>query len=83
MVLTIADNGIGMTKEQIQSILSETKYQTTNTNLLNSPHGLGLILVKSIVEAHNGSFSIVSDENNAGVYSVVKLPLSLESSTEC
>lgn len=83
VVLTIADNGIGMTKEQIQSILSETKYQTTNTNLLNSPHGLGLILVKSIVEAHNGSFSIVSDENNAGVYSVVKLPLSLESSTEC
>lgn len=73
VLLIIEDNGIGISQEKLQSILNHKEYQYNDSNLTESPHGLGLTLAKLIVETHGGEFSISSD--GKGVSSVVKLPI--------
>lgn len=72
--LTISDNGIGMSQEKLQSIERSIAYQYSYNTLTEAPHGLGLILVKLIIETHNGKFSITNMDK--GVLSTIILPLS-------
>lgn len=70
----IEDNGVGISQAKLQSLLNSNEYQYKGQNLTESPHGLGLTLVKLIVETHGGEFSISSDGQN-GVCCIAKLKI--------
>jgi signal transduction histidine kinase len=76
--LTITDNGIGMSqiiKNQLFTIEENTSRQGTNAE---KGQGLGLILVKDMIEANNGKLVVESAENQG---TTVKIQLPIPSKT--
>lgn len=73
LTITVFDNGKPIPKDLAKSIF-EKFYRVSEGNLHNvKGHGLGLYIVKMIVEKMNGSISLVS--NDLGNYFIVKLPI--------
>lgn len=73
-VFTIEDNGIGIPKEA-QSRLFEKFYQVENGNFSDARgSGLGLSIVKKIVELHKGSIHLESVVNK-GTKLMISLPI--------
>ncbi|MBE2197824.1 MAG: HAMP domain-containing histidine kinase [Anaerolinea sp.] len=69
-VLEIADTGLGMTPEQIVRLF-ELYYRTDEARerkILGT--GLGLFIVRSLVEAHGGRVSVQSAQNVGTVFTV-------------
>jgi signal transduction histidine kinase len=65
LVISVIDNGIGIIEEEIQKIL-QPYYRSTmvrNRNFIGT--GIGLALVKHIMEAHKGSIKISSSEKGS------------------
>ena len=60
LTLTVADNGVGLTPEKLQELEEKPHYMESTDERLNLRHGLGLLLVRQIVEAHDGSMKIES-----------------------
>lgn len=60
LLLTVADNGIGLSPERLHELEEKPHYMESTDDRLDLRHGLGLILVRQIVEAHNGSMTIES-----------------------
>jgi signal transduction histidine kinase len=73
--LTIADNGVGMSqniKNQLFTIEGDVSRQGTAAE---KGQGLGLILVKEMIEANNGTLLLESIENQ-GTTVIIELPTS-------
>jgi signal transduction histidine kinase len=76
----ISDNGIGIPEEELPHIFGEF-YRASNTRLLMSEgSGLGLSIVKQIVDRHSGTIeakspSAIGSENQPGSSFIVRLPL--------
>ncbi|MGV2643717.1 sensor histidine kinase, partial [Clostridium perfringens] len=68
-IIIISDNGCGISEEKINKINNENTFY----NKEKKNHGLGLIIVKSILEAHNGSF-LIENGKEKGVVVVLKIP---------
>jgi nitrogen fixation/metabolism regulation signal transduction histidine kinase len=62
--ITVADNGIGITKEN-QNQIFEPKFTTKSSGM-----GLGLAMVKNIVETYNGSITFTSEEHKGTTFTV-------------
>jgi len=60
LLLTVADNGVGLSPEKLHELEEKPHYMESTDDRLDLRHGLGLILVRQIVEAHNGSMTIES-----------------------
>ncbi len=60
--LSISDNGIGLSAEKLKELNEKPHYMESTDDRLDLRHGLGLILVRQIVEAHNGIMQIESEE---------------------
>ena len=60
LTLTVADNGVGLTPEKLQELAEKPHYMESTDERLDLRHGLGLLLVRQIVEAHDGSMKIDS-----------------------
>jgi signal transduction histidine kinase/CheY-like chemotaxis protein/AraC-like DNA-binding protein len=75
VTISVSDTGIGIRKEEIDKLF-DSFYQGENVrNAHFDPGtGIGLALVKSIVDAHGGTISVQSNENNGSIFSV-SLPL--------
>ena len=69
----IKDNGKGMTTEQ-QSHVFERFYQGKNEHNRHGL-GLGLSIVKSLIEMHGGEINVKSDGPNTGTTFFVSLPI--------
>jgi len=73
-VLQVADKGIGISRKEIPKIF-ERFYQSENHDISEAKgSGLGLTLVKHIVEAHGGVIEVESEVGKGSIFTV-KLPL--------
>ena len=69
-VLKISDNGIGISTENAAYIF-EPKFTTKNSGM-----GLGLAIIKKIIENYNGSITFESEEDKGTLFTV-KLPIKI------
>lgn len=57
----IADNGIGISARKLKELNTKTHYMESTDEKLNLRHGLGVLLVRQIVDAHHGVIKIESE----------------------
>ncbi|MDZ7542849.1 hypothetical protein GNF83_17005, partial [Clostridium perfringens] len=69
VTIIISDNGCGISEEKINKINNENTFY----NKEKKNHGLGLIIVKSILAAHNGSF-LIENGKETGAVVTLKIP---------
>ena len=62
--ISVADNGIGITDENMDKIF-EPKFTTKSSGM-----GLGLAMVKNIVETYNGSITFTAQEHKGTIFTV-------------
>lgn len=70
----IADNGVGATDEQIETLNQAPHYMVCDENTTEQRHGLGLLIVKQIISAHNGTVSL-GHSSYGGFQVQVSLPI--------
>ncbi len=63
-MILVSDNGIGITEEN-QSKVFEPKFTTKSSGM-----GLGLAMVKNIVETYNGSITFTSEQGKGTIFKV-------------
>jgi len=73
LTITIQDNGIGMTEETQQNLFNRY-YRGTTTEQKSEGTGLGMAIVKSLIEAHDGEITVES-ELHKGTKFILILPL--------
>jgi signal transduction histidine kinase len=70
-VLRISDDGIGIARED-QPLIFERLYRTDRSRNRNTGGaGIGLAIVKSIVEAHGGKVSVESEPKKGSCFEIV------------
>lgn len=57
-IITVADDGIGATSEQLKELSTAPHYTVCDTNTNEQRHGLGLLIVKQIAASHSGSIEL-------------------------
>src|SRR4029450_6896600 len=77
VTLTVADNGAGIAPEHLPHVFDRF-YKADQSRLHAGGSGLGLSIVKAIVERHGGTVAARSDQGVATVFEIV-LPERLSS----
>lgn len=72
---TVADNGIGMDTEMVQQAFELFTQAIRTSDRSQGGLGIGLALVKSLVELHGGSAEMFSEGMNKGTRATISLPL--------
>lgn len=75
---SIKDNGKGISPEFLPLVFERFRQDTTNTSK-NGGLGLGLAIVRNLVEIHGGSVRAESEGENKGSTFIVTLPMGDES----
>ena len=73
--IEISDNGIGIPRDRIEHVLSPFEQIHKEHDLNEEGTGLGLPIVKNLIELHGGKFTLTS-EVNVGTTAVITLPCS-------
>ncbi|MDQ2821406.1 MAG: ATP-binding protein [Pseudomonadota bacterium] len=73
--ITVVDNGIGMAPATLRHAFELFSQAARSSDRANGGLGLGLALVKGLVERHGGSVAGASDGLNCGSQFTVTLPL--------
>jgi len=76
--LSVRDNGVGIEPELGARIFDLFVQATPNLDRSKGGLGLGLALVKSLVERHGGTVSVHSEGRNLGATFEVRIPLSAQ-----
>lgn len=66
--LSVSDNGIGISKTNIDKLLDTDVIYSTNGTAKEKGTGLGLLLCKEFVEKHSGKIWIESQEGNGATF---------------
>ena len=72
VIISFIDNGKGISQEEISTLFN--KYQSYAKKFRQVGTGLGLYLSKQIIESHNGTISVISEEGSGSVFTI-KLPI--------
>jgi two-component system, chemotaxis family, CheB/CheR fusion protein len=80
VVLTITDNGVGIEPELLDTVFEPFVQGSTTIHRTEGGMGVGLSVVRSLVQMHDGSISAISEGRGLGSRFVVRLPLSPSSS---
>jgi diguanylate cyclase (GGDEF)-like protein len=73
--ISVVDNGIGITADALPTIFELFMQDTRALTLCNQGLGIGLAVVRDLVEAHSGTVVARSQGHDLGSEFVVKLPL--------
>lgn len=73
-VITVEDNGVGASDEQIQKLNNTPHYMVCDENTTEQQHGLGLLIVKQIAVSHKGS-TIIGHSKYGGFFVKILLPM--------
>ncbi len=73
--LAVSDTGIGIAQHFLPSVFDRYKRADNQTSKRHSGLGLGLAIVRHIVEAHNGTVKVHSDGEGYGATFFVNIPL--------
>ncbi|EEF22570.1 two-component sensor histidine kinase bacteria, putative [Ricinus communis] len=77
-VIRVRDNGIGIAPDSVQSVFEMFSQLTPALERSNGGLGIGLALVRGIVELHGGSISAASEGPGRGSEFTVRLPLAAQ-----
>ncbi|QXP57567.1 response regulator [Cellulophaga sp. HaHa_2_95] len=67
LVIEVSDDGIGIPLKSQEKIFTRF-YQATNSKENNTGSGIGLSLVKSLVELHKGTIRVSSESNQGSIF---------------
>lgn len=81
LYISVADNGIGIAKENLNKIFDKFTQLDTSFSRKNEGSGIGLSIVKSFVLLHNGKISVKSELNKGTIF-LIELPLTETSNVE-
>lgn len=77
-VIRVKENGLGIAAEHLADIFDMFAQIDTSLERSNAGLGLGLMLVKTLVEQHGGSVEACSDGVGHGTQFVVRMPMIAE-----
>ena len=81
LIFSVQDEGIGIKEESLSKIFEKFVQIDDSLTRLNEGSGIGLAIVKSFVDLHDGSIDIKS-EYKKGTKFIIKIPIkTIESST--
>lgn len=69
--LTIWDQGIGISKDNLQKIFEPFEQIVVDQAVKNKGIGLGLPITKKIIELHNGTIKVTSEVNKGSSFEVI------------
>ncbi len=78
IIISVKDTGIGIPKNNLGVIFERFRQVHKNPSKNNEGSGIGLSLVKSLVEMHGGQISVKSDLGK-GTEFIIKLPVTTKS----
>lgn len=62
-IIAVSDDGVGVSAKKLKELNAKTHYLESTDKDLHLRHGLGILLVRQIVEAHKGTMEIESEEH--------------------
>lgn len=74
-VISVADNGVGIEPAELDSVFTMFHQQQSSRALSPEGFGIGLAVVRRIVELHGGTVSVASEGPGRGSTFTVSLPL--------
>ena len=80
ITISVKDSGIGIPEEKINSIFNRFEQVDSTLKRNQEGSGIGLSLVKSLIEAHNGNITVNSKLNKGSEF-IIKLPDDKEDNT--
>lgn len=78
---TITDTGIGMSEEFLEHIFEPFVQEKTDARSVYQGTGLGMAIVKSLVDKMNGTISVTSKEGEGSTF-VIRIPFEIASKVE-
>lgn len=72
--IEVKDYGIGISKENLDIIFEDLTRLDNNMNRKNEGSGIGLAIVRSLVDLHNGTINVESELGNGSRFEIV-LPI--------
>ena len=78
VVISVKDNGVGIPPDKLASVFEMFTQVSDSSDMSQGGLGIGLTLVKQLVEMHGGSIEASSAGPGQGSEFVVRLPLLLE-----
>lgn len=74
--LTVTDSGIGISKDFLPYVFDRFRQGDAATNKLHGGLGLGLSIVRQLIELHGGTVRVESEGEGKGATFIVSLPIS-------
>lgn len=74
VIVSVSDTGMGIPRSELPKLFNKFEQLSTARKTEKKGTGLGLVIVKGIVEAHGGKVSVVSDEGRGTTF-YFSLPL--------
>ena len=72
-IICVEDNGTGVSDKELEKLNNAPHYMVCDKNTTEQRHGLGLLIVKQIIDVHNGKVMMKHSEYG-GFKVILKIP---------